>query len=367
MTGPAESLLRVERLRTEFRLPDGRHAAAVDEVSFSIGRGETLGLVGESGSGKSVTALSIVRLVPPPGRIVRGRVELEGRNLLEIDERDMPQIRGRRIGFIFQEPMAALNPVYTIGYQIEETLAVHDLARGAAARRRALELLDAARIPEPQRRAKEYPHQLSGGLRQRAMIALAIAADPALLIADEPTTALDVTVQAEILVLLRDMRRQFHLSLLLITHDFGVIAEMVDRVAVMRRPHCRAGASRIFQSPAHPSRGTSRVYAAIGGLAGSQTDAAPTDGNRRRRQARRGDGPRRRSAPPGCVRARCGTFDPCARRRRRRPGGARPDGAVFPARRHSAPMNPLLTVRHLVKEFPRRGRLFRADGSVGGR
>jgi oligopeptide/dipeptide ABC transporter ATP-binding protein len=319
VTGPAESLLRVERLRTEFRLPDGRHAAAVDEVSFSIGRGETLGLVGESGSGKSVTALSIVRLLPPPGRIVRGRVELEGRNLLEIDERDMPQIRGRRIGFIFQEPMAALNPVYTIGYQIEETLAVHDLARGAAARRRALELLDAARIPEPQRRAKEYPHQLSGGLRQRAMIALAIAADPALLIADEPTTALDVTVQAEILDLLRDMRRQFHLSLLLITHDFGVIAEMVDRVAVMYAGRIveQAPVDRVFQSPAHPyTRGLLACMPRLEGttLAGSQTEGAPTDRSRRRRlSAIAGTVPALGDLPPGCAFApRCPErFDPC--------------------------------------------------------
>ena len=226
-------LLRVSHLRTVFALSDGRDAAAVDDVSFDISRGETLGLVGESGSGKSVTALSIVRLVLPPGRIVQGSIELDGQDLLRLDEPAMRRIRGRRIGFIFQEPMVALNPVYTIGFQIQETLAVHDLARGAAARHRAIELLESVRVPDPSRRAREYPHQLSGGLRQRAMIALALAANPELVIADEPTTALDVTVQAEILDLLREMRRELNLSMLLITHDLGVIAEMADRVAVM--------------------------------------------------------------------------------------------------------------------------------------
>src|SRR6185436_13316602 len=211
MTGPA--LLRVDGLRTVFPLADGREAPAVDGVSFAIQAGETLGLVGESGSGKSITALSIIRLVMPPGRIAAGRIELDGRNLLDLDDESMRQIRGRRIGFVFQEPMAALDPVYTIGYQIEETLAVHSLARGATARRRAVEWLDAVRIPDPDRRAREYPHQLSGGLRQRAMIALALCAEPSLLIADEPTTALDVTVQAEILDLLRDLQSKLGLAL----------------------------------------------------------------------------------------------------------------------------------------------------------
>jgi len=235
-------LLRVTGLRTLFPLAGGREAAAVDDVSFEIARGETLGLVGESGSGKSVTALSIIRLVMPPGRIAAGRIELEGNNLMELGEEDMRRVRGRRIGFVFQEPMVALNPVYTIGFQIRETLQVHDLVRGAAADRRALELLEAVRVPDPQRRANEYPHQLSGGLRQRAMIALSLAADPSLLIADEPTTALDVTVQAEVLDLLRELRRTFGLSLLLITHDLGVVAEMA---------HLRRGA-RIVSRPATP-------------------------------------------------------------------------------------------------------------------
>ena len=237
-----------------FRLADGREAAAFDDVSFDIRAGETLGLVGESGSGKSVTALSIIRLVLPPGRVAGGRIELDGRNLLDLDEPAMRQVRGRRIGFVFQEPMVALDPVYTIGYQIEETLAVHGLARGAAAKVRAIELLDAVRVPDPARRAREYPHQLSGGLRQRAMIAIALAAGPTLLIADEPTTALDVTVQAEILDLLRDMRRQFSLSVLLITHDLGVIATMADRVAVMYAGRIveQAPVDQLFAAPAHP-------------------------------------------------------------------------------------------------------------------
>jgi len=259
-------LLRVDHLRAVFPLADGRELPAVDDVSFSIGRGETLGLVGESGSGKSVTALSIVRLVQPPGRIAGGRIELEGRNLLELEEREMQRIRGRRIGFIFQEPMVALNPVYTVGFQIRETLAVHGLARGEAARRRAVELLEAVRVPEPARRAKEYPHQLSGGLRQRAMIAIALSAEPSLVIADEPTTALDVTVQAEILDLLREMRRTFHLSLLLITHDFGVIAEMADRVAVMQKGRLveQATVDQLFRAPAHPY--TQSLLAAVPGV-----------------------------------------------------------------------------------------------------
>ena len=301
---PDAPLLRVDRLRTVFALPDGRDAAAVDDVSFQIARGETLGLVGESGSGKSVTALSIVRLVMPPGRIAGGRVELEGRSLLDLPEEEIRRIRGRRIGFIFQEPMVALNPVYTIGFQIEETLKVHDLARGSAARRRAVELLDAVRVPDPLRRAKEYPHQLSGGLRQRAMIALALAAEPALVIADEPTTALDVTVQAEVLDLLRQMRQLFHLSLLLITHDLGVVSEMADRVAVMYGGRIveQARVRDVFDAPAHPY--TRGLLASIpGGHAGDRLLTIP------------GTVPALGSLGPGCAFApRCADrFDPCDR------------------------------------------------------
>ncbi len=271
---PESPLLHVENLRTVFALPGGREAAAVEDVSFHIDRGETLALVGESGSGKSVTALSLVRLVLPPGRIAGGRVVFDGQDLLALDESAVRRVRGRRIGFVFQEPMVALDPVYTIGFQIRETLAVHHLARGDAARRRAVELLEAVRVPDPARRANDYPHQLSGGLRQRAMIALALAAEPALLIADEPTTALDATVQAEILDLLRDLRQRLHLSLLLITHDLGVVAEMADRVAVMYGGHIveEATTARLFASPAHPY--TQGLLACIPGQQPGRTLAA---------------------------------------------------------------------------------------------
>jgi oligopeptide/dipeptide ABC transporter ATP-binding protein len=250
----SEALLRVEGLRTVFALPGGREVAAVDHVSLHVDRDDTLGLVGESGSGKSVTALSILRLIMPPGRITAGRIVFDGRDLLTLAEPELRAIRGRRIGFVFQEPMVALNPVYTIGQQIAETLAVHGLARGAAARARAIEWLEAARVPDPARRAREYPHQLSGGLRQRAMIALALCAEPSLVIADEPTTALDVTVQAEILDLLRDLRAKLGLALLLITHDLGVVAEMADRVAVMYggRVVEEGPVAEVFRTPAHP-------------------------------------------------------------------------------------------------------------------
>ena len=298
------ALLEVNDLRTHFFTREGV-VRAVDGISFAIDRGETLGLVGESGSGKSVTALSIMRLVLPPGRIAGGRIELDGLNLLDVPEADMRQVRGRRIGFVFQEPMVALSPVYTIGFQIAETLGVHGLARGASARRRTLELLGAVRIPDPERRAREYPHQLSGGLRQRAMIALALAAEPDLLIADEPTTALDVTVQAEILDLLREMRRTFNLSLLLITHDLGVVAEMADRVAVMYAGRIveEAPAAALFARPAHPY--TRGLLASIpGGVPGTRLRAIP------------GNVPALGQMPPGCAFApRCpDRFAPCTGR-----------------------------------------------------
>jgi peptide/nickel transport system ATP-binding protein len=297
-------LLRVEGLTTVFRLADGTEAAAVNDVSFTVSKGETLGLVGESGSGKSVTALSIIRLVQPPGRIARGLVEFEGQNLAALDDAGLRRVRGRRIGFVFQEPMIALNPVYTIGFQIRETLMVHGLARGAAAKRRAIELLDAVRVPDPSRRVNDYPHQLSGGLRQRAMIALAIAAEPSLVIADEPTTALDVTVQAEVLDLLRDMRKQFSLSLLLITHDLGVVAEMTDRVAVMYGGRIveQARTAEIFAKPSHPY--TQGLLACLP----EQTGAKTGD---RRLSAIRGAVPPLGRWPAGCAFApRCDFCEP---------------------------------------------------------
>jgi peptide/nickel transport system ATP-binding protein len=227
-----EPLLQVEHLTVRFET-GGAPVVAVDDISFTVAAGETLGLVGESGSGKSVTAFSILRLLQPPGRITAGRVLFQGRDLLTLPEREMRQVRGAGISLIFQEPMTALNPVMTVGSQIAEALTVHGLASRAEARVRAVALLEAVRIPDAAVRVRDYPHQLSGGMRQRVMIAIALACRPPLVIADEPTTALDVTIQAQVLDLMRDLKARFNLALLLITHDFGVIAEMADRVAVM--------------------------------------------------------------------------------------------------------------------------------------
>jgi ABC-type dipeptide/oligopeptide/nickel transport system ATPase component len=228
MTPP---LLDVQQLSVTF----GGPTPAVDDVSFSIAPGETLGLVGESGSGKSVTAFSILRLLQPPGRVTGGRVIFKGRDLLTLGEREMREVRGAGISLIFQEPMTALNPVMRVGDQIAEALLVHGKATRAEARARATELLEAVKIADAARRVRDYPHQLSGGMRQRVMIAIALACRPPLIMADEPTTALDVTIQAQVLELLRELKARYHLALLLITHDFGVIAEMADRVAVMYR------------------------------------------------------------------------------------------------------------------------------------
>ena len=225
-------MLQVSHLTTVFDSPSGP-LTAVDEVSFEVGPGETLGLVGESGCGKSVTALSIMQLVRPPGRIAAGQILFKGRDLLALRESELRAIRGAEIALIFQEPMTALNPVFTIGDQIAEALTVHGKASGAAAKQRAVELLQSVRIPNAAARLHDYPHQLSGGQRQRVLIAIAVACRPSLIIADEPTTALDVTIQAEILDLLREMKTAYNLSLLLVTHDLGVIAETADRVAVM--------------------------------------------------------------------------------------------------------------------------------------
>jgi len=248
-----DPLLRVDRLTTVFDTRRGS-VAAVDDVSFEVRAGETLGLVGESGSGKSVTALSIMRLVQPPGRIAGGRMIFKGRDLLTLDERQMQAVRGADISLIFQEPMTALNPVFRVGDQIAETLVVHGRASKRDARKQAIELLRAVRIPNPESRVMDYPHQLSGGMQQRVMIAIALSCQPSLVIADEPTTALDVTIQAEILDLLREMKAALRLALLLITHDLGVVAETADRVAVMYAGRIvETGPVReIFRSPAHP-------------------------------------------------------------------------------------------------------------------
>ncbi len=231
VTGRAP-LLSVEGLRTEFPTRAGVFKA-VNGVSFTIDRGETLGIVGESGSGKSVSALSLVRLVAPPGRVVGGRVMFEGQDLLAASDKELRRVRGGRIGFVFQDPMTSLNPLMTVGDQLEETLRLHLGLKGAAARGRAVELLKHVEIPAAESRVRAYPYEFSGGMCQRVMIAIAIACNPALLVADEPTTALDVTIQGQILSLIKDLQRELSMALLLITHDLGVIAHMTQRTAVM--------------------------------------------------------------------------------------------------------------------------------------
>ena len=254
-------LLDVQHLSVTF----GGPTSAVDDVSFSIARGETLGLVGESGSGKSVTAFSILRLLQWPGRITAGRVVFDGRDLLALTEDEMREVRGVGISLIFQEPMTALNPVMRVGDQIAEALLVHGKASRAAARARAVELLEAVKIGDATRRVRDYPHQLSGGMRQRVMIAIALACRPPLVIADEPTTALDVTIQAQVLELLRELKARYHLALLLITHDFGVIAEMADRVAVMYQGRLveHGSVREVLRRPSHTY--TRNLLAAVPG------------------------------------------------------------------------------------------------------
>ena len=248
------NVLEVRGLQTVFFTSSGLFRA-VDDVSFHVRRGETLAIVGESGCGKSVSALSIMRLVPdPPGRIVGGAILLEGTDLLSLDESAMRQIRGNRISMIFQEPMTSLNPVIRIGDQISEAVRLHREMSAKAAWEQAVEMLRLVRIPEPGRRAEEYPHQLSGGMRQRAMIAMALACRPALLIADEPTTALDVTIQAQILALILDLQRELGMGLVLITHDLGVVAQTAQRVIVMYagKKVEEADVDTLFANPRHP-------------------------------------------------------------------------------------------------------------------
>jgi ABC-type dipeptide/oligopeptide/nickel transport system ATPase component len=257
-------LLDVRHLTVAFG-PSGQSRPAVSDVSFHLMPGETLGLVGESGSGKSMTAFAILRLLPPGGRIESGEIFFEGQDVLRLGEREMRAVRGARVSLIFQEPMTALNPVMRVGDQIAEALFVHGHPRAAAAQR-AVELLDAVHIPDAASRVRDYPHQLSGGMRQRVMIAIALACKPPLVIADEPTTALDVTIQAQILDLLRELRARFNLAFLIITHDFGVIAEMADRVAVMHEGRIveQGDVRQILRAPEHPY--TQRLLAAVPGL-----------------------------------------------------------------------------------------------------
>jgi peptide/nickel transport system ATP-binding protein len=300
---PAEPLLDVRALHTHFEADEGI-ARAVDGVSFSLHPGRTLGLVGESGCGKSVTALSILRLVTPPGRIVSGAIVYKAQDLLGISERAMRHVRGKEIAMIFQEPMTSLNPVFTIGSQIAEAIRLHQRLGRAATRARVIEALRLVEMAEPERRADSYPHELSGGMRQRAMIAMALACEPNLLIADEPTTALDVTIQAQILDLLRGLRERLGMAMLLITHDLGIVAEQADDVAVMYAGRIVEYGSvvDVFERPLHPY--TIALMEAVGRLGG----------DRRYLEALPGTVPSLLRLPSGCrFRDRCArAIDRCA-------------------------------------------------------
>jgi oligopeptide/dipeptide ABC transporter ATP-binding protein len=290
MAAGGQKLLAVRDLRTVFATDDGE-VAAVDDVSFDLAEGEVLGIVGESGSGKSVTALSIMGLLPQPaGRVAGGAIRFRDVDLLTLPEARMRRIRGRAISMIFQEPMTSLNPVFTVGDQIIETLREHERLGPRAARDRGIEMLAKVGIPSPERRIDDYPHQLSGGMRQRAMIAMALACNPALLIADEPTTALDVTIQAQILDLLRALQEEFRMAILLITHNMGVVAECADRVLVMYAGKIveEADVDAIFEHPKHPY--TEGLLSSIPSL----------DDDRARLRTIPGTLPSLAGLPPGC-------------------------------------------------------------------
>ena len=249
-----KELIRVTNLKTHFFTHEGI-VKAVDDVSFKVERGETLCIVGESGSGKSVTALSIMRLVPhPPGKIIDGKIIFDEENLLNLPEKNMIKIRGKRISMIFQEPMTSLDPVFTVGHEIEEALKLHQEMNKKHAREKAIELLKTVGIPDAEKRIDNYPHEMSGGMRQRVMIAMALSCNPDLLIADEPTTALDVTIQAQILRLIKNLKNKFNTSVILITHDLGVVAEMADNVAVMYAGKIveYTDVNTLFEKPMHP-------------------------------------------------------------------------------------------------------------------
>lgn len=300
-----EKLLQVTDLKTYFYTRDG-DVPAVDGVSFDIHTGETLGLVGESGSGKSITALSLLRLIQdPPGKIISGEIRYDGENLLEKTDAEMRKIRGNKIAMIFQEPMTSLNPVYSIGYQIREVLKLHQGLSQKAAREKAIHLLQSVGFAMPEKRVDHYPHQLSGGMRQRAMIAMALSCRPGLLIADEPTTALDMTIQAQILDIMKALREKTRMSILLITHDLGVISELADRVIVMYAGRIveMASAGKLFKDPLHPyAKG---LLQSIPSIYGSQD----------RLHVIKGSIPRPTDYPEGCrFHPRCDyAWDICAR------------------------------------------------------
>ena len=305
----AETVVEVEGLQTYLFTRLGV-IKAVDDVSFTVRRGETLAIVGESGCGKTMTALSLMRLVPsPPGRIVGGAIRLEGKDLMELDEAEMRDVRGNDISMIFQEPMTSLNPVMTIGDQIGETLRLHQDLSKAAALQKTIEMLRLVRIPEPAQRAKEYPHQLSGGMRQRAMIAMALSCNPRVLIADEPTTALDVTIQAQILDLILDLQNKLGTAVILITHDLAVVAETAQRVIVMYagKKVEEAEVEELFAAPLHPY--THGLLASIPHLAVIGGDAAPVSPDGRLKEIP-GMVPALTNLPPGCPFApRCSYAD----------------------------------------------------------
>jgi peptide/nickel transport system ATP-binding protein/oligopeptide transport system ATP-binding protein len=291
-----DAILTVENLKTYFYTDVGV-AHAVDGVSFDVPAGRTVALVGESGCGKSVTALSIVRLIPdPPGKIVEGHITLEGQSLRSLPERAMRNVRGNGVSMIFQEPMTSLNPVFRVGNQIGAAMRVHRKLTKREARDRTIELLDKVGIPSPEQRVDDYPHQMSGGMRQRVMIAMALACDPALLIADEPTTALDVTIQAQIIELLQQLQADVGMSILLITHDLGVVAEMAHEVAIMYAGRIveQAGVRELFASPKHPY--TQGLFESLPRV---QAEPIPEEG-RRRLYAIRGQVPPATHFPEGC-------------------------------------------------------------------
>jgi oligopeptide/dipeptide ABC transporter ATP-binding protein len=324
MSGPP--LLEVRDLSVSFRTQDGT-VHAVDNVSFTVNRGEVLGIVGESGSGKSVTAMTLMRLVLDQNAVFSGEVLFDGRDLMQLSQHDMLQVRGTKIAMIFQDPMTSLNPVYRVGWQIEEQLRAHQDISAKQARRRTLELLGAVGIPNPQARVDDYPHQFSGGMRQRVMIAMGISCNPDVLIADEPTTALDVTIQAQILELIGNLQREFDSAVVLITHDLGVVAEVANRVAVMYAGRIveYAEVGELFRRPQHPY-----TWGLLGSI--SRMDRP----RQRRLAAITGQPPSLISLPAGCsFRPRCPhAFDRCRAERpdlAARSGAGHLDACFLPA------------------------------------